>query len=590
MTAPFALHRLAPLVAPVLALVVSLAGPAVGVARAQRALPNPADFDRTTAEGRGRLAQFRFEDFRRRNLPLLRGGKPGTCDEQVGRFCYWYDETAPTAAELPVIAPARDSLILTLQALDREAPDNRWIIGQRVRYLTEAGRLDEALGVAKQCRLTTWFCDAAVGFVQHLQGDYVAADATYERVLRAMRPRDRCQWLDMTLYIDDETRGVYRRNECGTPERAAYEAQLWSLSRVLYGLPGNDTRTEHFARLTYALFLGDAPSAHQFGFDDDEKELTRRFGWPRWWAREPGGGRAGPSVVGQEPVPAYRMIPPWAVLENPANSDSTMWAVQRPPVIARYAPPYAKVLHMLRHQQAMFRRGDSAVVALAYSVEGDTALAGTPRTATLALLPRDSARPILAQRRDAPTRGVLTASAPWGPLLMSAEVHVPGRQGASRARYGVRPPEAVGTRVVLSDLLFFEPYGSFPRTLTEALPHMHPSEIVRADRKLGVYWEAYGTTPGEPIRLTLTVAKEIGDRGMLQRGLQALNLAREATPVRLLLEEPAARGTSTTARGVELDITTLAPGAYVVQLEVSVSGQYVIRAERRMSVTGPAVR
>jgi hypothetical protein len=32
----------------------------------------------------------------------------------------------------------------------------------------------------------------------------------------------------------------------------------------------------------------------------------------------------------------------------------------------------------------------------------------------------------------------------------------------------------------------------------------------------------------------------------------------------------------------------LAPGAYVVQLEVQVAGQYAIRAERRMLVEGPA--
>lgn len=555
-------------------------------ALAQRALPNPADFDRTTPEGRGRLAQYRFEEIRRRNLPVLRAGKPAQCDEQVGRFCYWYDERAGLVPDLPPVVAARDSLLATLEQLARDEPDNRWIIGQRVRYLAEAGRLDEALGVATRCRLTTWFCDAAVGFVQHLKGEYVAADATYERVLRAMSPRDRCQWRDMTLYIDDETRSVYRRAECGQPARLAYEAQLWFLSRVLYGLPGNDTRTEHFARLTYALFLSDAPSAHQYGFDNDEKELARRFGWPRAWAREPGGGRAGPSVIGQEAVPAYRMIPPYAVLENPANSDSTMWAVQKPPVIARYAPPYAKTLRMLRHQQAMFRRGDSALVAVAWSVEDDSVLTRGPRTATLALVPRDSAGAHTAQRRDAGPRGVLTATAPWGPLLMSAEVHAPEAQAAARARYGVRPPEAVGTRVVLSDLLFFAPFGSFPRSLPEVLPHMYPSEIAPADRKLGVYWEAYGTTPGETMRLTLTVAKEVGERGLLQRGLQALNLSREATPVKLIVEEPAARGTTTTARGVELDIATLSPGAYVVQLEVAVAGQYVLRAERRVQVAG----
>jgi hypothetical protein len=575
-------HRSALLFALPSALLVALLPAILG---AQRVV-NPADFDRSTPEGRGRIAQFRFEEFRRKNLPELRGTKPGQCDEQVGRFCYWYDERAGTANELPVVAKARDSLVRELEALDREAPGTRWLIGQRVRYLAEANRLDDALAVATQCRMTTWFCDAAVGFVQHLQGRYAAADSTYARVLRAMSTRDRCQWRDLTLYIDDDTRGVYRRNECGTAAREAFEARVWFLARTLYGTSGNDTRTEHFARRTYALFLADAPSVYPFGFDDDEKEMSQRFGWPRWWARGPGGGREGPSVVGQEAVPAYRMIPPWSVLENPANSDSTEWAVQKPPVIARYAPPYAAVLRKLRHQQAMFRRGDSALVAMAWSVEGDTVFSRGPRRVTLALVPSDSAWGFLATRADVGTRGVLTASAPWGPLLMSAEVTAPEAKAAARARYGVRPPEAVGTRVTLSDLLFFRPYGSFPRSVAEVLPAMLPTEIVRNDEKLGVYWEAYGTNPGEPITLTLTVAKEIGDRGMLARGMQALNLAREATPVRLVLEEPAARATTITARGVEIDIGTLAPGAYVVQLEVSVGGQYVIRAERRMLVEG----
>ena len=42
-----------------------------------------------------KAAQLEFEGFRRDHLPTMnvgRGGGSGKCDEQVGRFCYWYDE------------------------------------------------------------------------------------------------------------------------------------------------------------------------------------------------------------------------------------------------------------------------------------------------------------------------------------------------------------------------------------------------------------------------------------------------------------------------------------------------------------------
>ena len=43
----------------------------------------------------GRRAQADFENFRRHNLPASRASRPSSCDEQVGRFCYWYDENEP---------------------------------------------------------------------------------------------------------------------------------------------------------------------------------------------------------------------------------------------------------------------------------------------------------------------------------------------------------------------------------------------------------------------------------------------------------------------------------------------------------------
>jgi hypothetical protein len=58
--------------------------------------------------------------------------------------------------------------------------------------------------------------------------------------------------------------------------------------------------------------------------------------------------------------------------------------------------------------------------------------------------------------------------------------------------------------VSLSDLLLFEPYGQLPTSLDEVIPHAMPTLRVRADKKVGFYWEAYGTNPaGEVMNISV---------------------------------------------------------------------------------------
>ncbi len=539
----------------------------------------------------GRRAQADLESFRRFHLPSAHSGRPSRCDEQVGRFCYWYNENEPPPPREPeAITQRRAQFLILLDSLARRAPDDRWITGQRVRYLAEAERFADALEAARQCKVGGWWCEILVGFSLHLLGNYVAADSVYASALGKMLPRDRCEWRSIDLLIDDDTRQQYRRSPCGDPKRDAFEDRVWFLSRTLYSMKGNDSRTEHYARMTMALMLTDAPSLYEFGFDDDEKELLLRFGWPRAWAAS--GGRDPTSrtfsITGMEPTPAYRYVPPGFVLNNPPNSDSTNWRLQLPPVIGRYAPPYAKTLKALEHQKAMFRRGDSALVALAYDARTTKELEGARIDAALVITKGDTPRGWSAIVHDAPPVGVLIARAPWGPLLMSAEVSASERHAIARARYGVNPPYAVGTRVTLSDLLFYKPYGTFPQTAEEAIPHALPTERVRADEKLGVFWESYGTDPaGEKMSVSLTVVKEIEESGFLRRQAKALRLAHEATPVSVTVSDMSARGASISPRAIELDISTLSKGSYLVQLEIEVAGQYVIRADHRIEIIGP---
>ena len=145
------------------------------------------------------------------------------------------------------------------------------------------------------------------------------------------------------------------------------------------------------------------------------------------------------------------------------------------------------------------------------------------------------------------------------------------------------PPFAVGTRVTLSDLLFYKPFGTFPASVEQAAPHAVPTERLRADEKLGVYWESYGTDPnGEKMKVSLTVVKESEERHY-----SVGKKSKTATPVIVSVEDLSARGTNISPRAIELDISTLKKGSYIVELEVEVAGQYTVRAEHRIEIIGP---
>jgi hypothetical protein len=571
----------------------------VGIARAQE--PPPPDpslavmMDPRTA---ARVAQRDFEEYRRRHLDPYEGQAPrgDRCPEPVGMgMCYWYDSTQRMPPERAEVKVARTKLLETLDSLGALQPGDNWISGQRVRYLIEASRTPDALKVVESCTSYGWWCDALRGLVLHELGRYPEAEAAFEKVIESMEARDRCRWKDLTPYLDDDTRRQYIRTECGTPARDAFEQRVWWYARTRYGMAGNDSRTEHFSRLTYVELMRNSFTPWGTEFDEAHRELTIRFGWSRSFASEQSiAFYQGPrrpndvSVIGSEPVPAHRFIPPAHVITSPAASDSIDWAVQLPPVIARYHPKYASRIVMLEHQQALFRRGDTALVVLAYDLRKVKGIENAKVDGALVLTPGTSPRWSGTTRKDVPAKGTMTVRAPWGPLLMSAEFAAESASTLVRARYGIRPPFAIGSRVSLSDVLFYTPYGTLPTTVEEVLPHALATQRVDPSQKVGVYWEAYNTNPlGEKMTISLVVAPEDPDADRGSRIGRALRLSRGSSSVSLTVEDMSARNARVSPRALELDISTLRPGAYLVQLEVLVAGQYTIRADRRLVVIEP---
>ena len=545
--------------------------------------------DAYAATAAARAAQAQFEQYRRSNLPESRSSRGGgSCDEQVGRFCYWYDESEPPPPrELDRVRQARARLIGVLDTAANLDSGSRWVASQRVRYLAEAGRAKDAVAAALACRAAGSMCGTLVGFAYHEAGDYVRADSAYRATLRTMSREERCEWEDVSLLLDAEMMPRYREQQCGDTARLAFERRVWWLARPLFSTAANDARTEHYARVTMARMLAEASSAHEGGFDEDERELLLRYSWPRFWSRSGGGfGGRGSSVVGHEPTPAYPYLPNAFVFDNPVNTDSLRWTTRPGVVHARYAPAYATPLLRLEHQSALFRRGDSSLVVLAYDLRSDSALARASDVQAALVLTRGEESDATIVRVPDKSRGVITAHSVWAPLLMSAEVTSPTVRRSARARYGIKPPYAVGVRVSLSDLLLFEPYGALPASLDEVMPHMKPTLHVRGDRKLGFYWEAYGTNPGgETMGVSVTVAPEVTDEPTkAQRLKRALGAWKEAKSVIVQVQDVSARGRTMSPRAVEVDISTLTPGPYLVELEIEVAKQYRVRAERRIVV------
>ena len=165
-----------------------------------------------------------------------------------------------------------------------------------------------------------------------------------------------------------------------------------------------------------------------------------------------------------------------------------------------------KTLKPLEHQKAVkFHRGDSALVVLAYDARTMPELAGTPINASPVVTPGTVAVGYGKTLKDAPpVSGMIIAMAALGSA--PDERQSPRARTTAVARARRWRAASVFDRHARHDfdLLFYKPYGTFPATVEDVAPHALPTERVRADAKLGVYWESYGTDPnGEKMNVSL---------------------------------------------------------------------------------------
>ncbi|HYL22005.1 MAG TPA: hypothetical protein VEU74_09590 [Gemmatimonadales bacterium] len=531
-----------------------------------------------------RRAQQVFEATRRANLPQQPSSASGACDERIGRMCYWYEGGLDTAPEEPPrIRDARVKLLATLADAGEALPGDEWIAGQRVRYLIEHQAFEAAVRVAMACRATLWWCEALSGMAWHAAGDFAGADSAFAAALRDMPEEERCQWTDISPLLEGALAKQYGRLDCAG--RETFAARWWWLTRPLYSLDGNDRRTEHYARRTFARIERDARTTFGLYWGDDLRDLLVRYGWATYWTRDPPRSDLVPSeprIAGHEPSPSFRFAPAPRAFDDPGAARPEDWALDARQARERYAPDYARAFVGLDHQAAIFRRDDSCIVVGAYDLSGDTLFAEDSVRGALVVaadeqtvaLSRDSGR-VTGTR-------ALTATAPCQPFVLSLEAVAPRERHVARVRYGVAPPSPRPDQVEISDLLLFDPRDSLPDGLSAVIPEAHGSTRFSAPRRLGVFWELYGVgAGGAPVTMALTVTREGG--GWLRRAVQSLGLVGAHRNVRLEWQEVPQPG-PVTPRSLVVDLSDLASGRYVIEVAVAPAEGDKVTARREITV------
>lgn len=556
-----------------------LLGAAIVLLQMSAAIPDAGRIQRDA-----KRAQARFETFRRSHLPWDRFGSPGVgqCDAHIGRYCYWYDSTQSVVVPEPkLIAAGRNGLIAMLDSAAALNPADGWIAGQRIRYLIEGGRTDDALNAARQCRAEAWRCAALEGLALHVAQRFTEADSVFVVALRAMPVGQRCEWLDLGRLTEGRLEREISRASCAEREMLAH--RLWELSEPFWSEPGNDLRTEHFARHTMGAILTGSANAHAMSWGADSEELLVRFGWAEWFTRQRddiGGLATSPRVTGHDREPSYNFLAAVPSIRSVPRITDSSWRFRDQLARTRYAPRYLKRLVNLSHQLARFPRGDSMLVTVSYRI-ADTALSRDSVSTWLINKRTADGRLETADRRretaDRRGRGVLSGLVARDTFVTSIEVRGSQTKKAARARYTI-DPLTCHHQWCLSDLLIFDTAGvSRAKHVDSLLVHASPDTRYSSRTPLGVFWEIEGIEgPPETVWLNLTVSPR--RVSFVRKVATRLRLAHELAPVRLRWQ--ATLTLPREAQHVVLRLPHNARGAYRVLLAVEPPNVPALTASR----------
>ena len=516
--------------------------------------------DSVEARRKAVSAQARFEFLRRTNLPIEYSGG-GDCDARVGRFCQYNNAEDTIEARQPrVIRRARESLITSLDSAQKKSPRDGWITGQRVRYLIEAKNDTGALLVARECQAAEWWCDALEGLALHELRETPAADSAFARALQTMPASEKCRWTDVTPLLDPLLRSRFKKVGCGKNEIVA--ERLWWLSDPFWSQPGNDRRTEHYARHTMAKIQEPARNAYNISWANDLREMVVRYGWARYWTR----GNASAISPNDAPVSGHEATPNYHFVPVSLTSDTVpkvKFDLDLDESSERYSSVIAKRVFEIQPQIAVFHRGDSAKVVVAYDVALRRELDSIPVWGALALA-ADERSPIALSSDSAGRKGALSAMVTPAAHVASLEViDTVAHRGAAWSRSVIPIKPLKPGEVAISDPLLFQPGDDDVGDLESAMRSALGSNSIKRG-KVGLYWEIYGLSQSDSTReMSLTLTRI--NQGALRKLGETIGLTSKMNPLRIKWSQFAS-GTIA-YRSVVLDLNQIPRGRYVLRIE-----------------------
>jgi hypothetical protein len=456
---------------------------------------------------------------------------------------------------------ARDARARAIDRLDELAlsiPGDDWIVGHRVGLRVVQGYLESALAVARECRASAWWCDALTGFVLHLSGDFEAAEQAFDRSMAAMEPAARCEWIeDLRRHlVSGAADRAFRAADCA--RSLELTDRYWWLGDPFYLLPGNDRKSEHFARVVgmelhhqYLHFDGRpcSPGHHA-------AQVLQ--GWPEWWWETEG------PITELGPGAGYSFLPGSEVWEDPLRAPSSAWSLSAGGFDERYDPQYGPI-YELDSQVAFFARGEGVTVVAASDLTRLPLNGATIRDAGLVLALDERTPPLVDRGEVAEDRLRFRLTAPDRRYLVSLEVLAEGNGAArSRAGYGLSEPEDGPS---LSDLLLWEWRENVTQELDSIAPLMLGTTRVPLSDRLGIYWETYGLAAGDVVDVSMQALPRGG--GMLRRLGEALRLVGPRESLRFVWREGADTDeTGIVGRTLELDLSGLGAGEYTIELGI----------------------
>lgn len=509
-------------------------------------------------------AQWDFERHRRFGLPPMYTNQSAPCD-LIGRFCLRHRGVAFQRLPIEPLQESRENLRRVLDSAAALLPGDDWIAGQRVRYLIDAGDGNAALRAARACRGTSWWCAALEGMALHVTGDFARAEQAFQKALSQMPVEKRCSWTDLSYLLEESLRAAYRRLGC--EERAAFERRVWLLADPLFLTPGNERRTEHFARHVWAESERAAVNTFWMPWGPDLEEMVVRFGWAEKWTSEPAAilETGLPVVNGHEHEPNYHFLPEREPPQDMSALDESLWNIGKTQPREAYAPRYAEVFARLQPQVARFRRGDSTLVVAAYRTWDYEFLAQHSFYGALAVVTDDSTPPLVARSTESKERAAMLAITPARAALLSVETLARDSTVASRWRAVMTRLELRQDSLTISDLLFYEPSSTLATDVYEAAQTAYGNVLYR-DRKVGLYWEVYGRNSRDSV-LAMSLTLSLITDQPFKRAIEALGIGHRPAPIRIRWRENGSAGFRS-PRSLMVDVSLIPPGRYEVTLQV----------------------